>query len=75
MKIPVCKTMFLQTLDVSDSWVDTAISKAADGIAVAPDCRGRHTKSSPRSDTEGEPGVKKKRQRKKKKGGKLISIQ
>ncbi|KAK3927515.1 Uromodulin [Frankliniella fusca] len=45
-KIPVCKTMFLQTLDVSDSWVDTAISKAANGVVVAPDCRGRHTKAA-----------------------------
>lgn len=54
-KIPVCKTMFLETLDVSDSWVDTAISKAANGVVVAPDCRGRHSKA-PRKSTESQEG-------------------
>lgn len=66
-KIPVCKTMFLQTLDVSDSWVDTAISKAADGVVVAPDCRGKHGKGTKKDEEEG--GEPKKRKRKKKPKG------
>ncbi|XP_026284085.1 uncharacterized protein LOC113210344 isoform X1 [Frankliniella occidentalis] len=70
-KIPVCKTMFLHTLDVSDSWVDTAISKAANGVVVAPDCRGRHTKatrdgnSGTNAPAEEQQVTKKKKRRKK----------
>jgi len=40
--IRVCKTMFLSTLDISDSMVVTALHKSRRGVITSPDKRGRH---------------------------------
>lgn len=38
----VCKTMFKSTLDISDSWIVSALSHCSDNSLVIPDQRGKH---------------------------------
>ena len=45
-KIRVCKTMFLNTLDINDSWVKPAFKKLGSGSSVAEDIRGKGNKKS-----------------------------
>lgn len=40
-EVRVCKKMFLNTLGIADSWVETTIKKMATGV-LQPDMRGRH---------------------------------
>uniref|UniRef100_A0A6P7F318 Uncharacterized protein LOC114326041 n=1 Tax=Diabrotica virgifera virgifera TaxID=50390 RepID=A0A6P7F318_DIAVI len=39
----VCKTMFLETLNVSETWITTALRKLKDGGSLEEDKRGKHT--------------------------------
>ena len=51
-KVRVCKTMFLRTLAVGESCVETALRKTAEGGEIPGDMRGRHSKRPNRvSDT------------------------
>ena len=43
-KIPVCKKMFLNTLNISDSWIKTVKRKLGAGMVIAPDQRGKNKK-------------------------------
>ncbi|KAK3929732.1 Nuclear receptor coactivator 3 [Frankliniella fusca] len=38
----VCKTMFIQTLGISDCWVETSLKKCQRGDGQSPDKRGKH---------------------------------
>lgn len=42
-KINVCKKFFLNTLSISQQYVDTAIAKKREGGLISPDKRGSHT--------------------------------
>lgn len=42
--IPVCKTMFLETLDICDGWIRTSIRKVQEKGIVSPDRRGKNSK-------------------------------
>lgn len=45
-KVEVCKTFFLNTLDITDTTVDTALKKKTDGGIILPDKRGKKTPSN-----------------------------
>ncbi|KAK3918415.1 Neuraminidase, partial [Frankliniella fusca] len=47
-KVRVCKVMFLDTLDVCDSLVETTVKKLKMGGYISPDKRQRHHESSPK---------------------------
>ena len=38
----VCKTMFKSTLNISDSWIVSALSHCSDKTLIIPDQRGKH---------------------------------
>lgn len=40
--IRVCKTMFLATLNITDSWVETIVKKMNEGGTISPDKRGKN---------------------------------
>ena len=42
--VEVCKTMFLTTLNISESWIKTIVSKLKRGYDVSPDRRGKNSK-------------------------------
>lgn len=42
--VKVCKTTFLNTFAISDSWIKTILKKTSKGPDVSPDKRGRHNK-------------------------------
>lgn len=50
-KVRVCKVMFLDTLDVCDSLVETTVSKLKFGGYISPDKRKGRCQKSPRTET------------------------
>lgn len=42
VKVPVCKTMFLHTLNISERWLKTISKKLSRNIYLSPDKRGKH---------------------------------
>lgn len=47
--LKVCKTQFLNTLDICDGWVETAVRKLGEGGAISPDKRGSNPRPLPDS--------------------------
>jgi hypothetical protein len=41
-EVKVCKTTFLNTLAICDSWVETTIAKSSNGNGLSPEKRGKH---------------------------------
>lgn len=50
-EVKVCKVMFLKTLDIVDSWIQTSLKNCNSGNGLSPDKRGSH-KNRPRRTPE-----------------------